>query len=277
MNKIFLSLFFSLFLTLANAQQIKIATFNIRGDLARDAPANMWKDRAPMVRDLITYHNFDVLGLQEALPNQLVDLTAGLGEYTLVADGKYNGLSSSAIFFKTAAFDLVKSGHFWLAPDPKSDKKAWDAKYPRGCTWVQLKDRKTGVVFNFFNTHFDHVGVEARKNGAQLIIQQMQEIAGKMPAAVAGDFNFNQFDENYTLMQSSSVLTDAFQLSPIKYLPNGTFNGFNIARSSIERIDHIFVTKNIKVHRYGILTDNFNGKFPSDHFPVVIEVSFQKQ
>ncbi|SOD18310.1 endonuclease/exonuclease/phosphatase family protein [Pedobacter xixiisoli] len=276
MNRFFLTLVFSAFLAFAQAQQVRLATFNIRVDVAKDAPANMWRDRAAMVNSLISFHNFDVFGVQEAQPNQLADMERGLPNYTLVADAKHNGLNSSAIFFKTAVYDLVKSGSFWLAPNPKDDKKAWDAKYPRGCTWIGLKDKKTGKVFYYFNTHLDHVGIEARKHSVQIINTQIKEIAGENPAAICGDFNFNQHDENYKSIQQTAVLTDSFLLSPIKYTPNGTFNGFNITRSSEERIDHIFVTKQIKVERYGILTDCFSGKYPSDHFPVMIDVTFKK-
>lgn len=276
MRKIFFVLLFSISQIIVSAQQVRLATFNIRGDFARDAPANMWKDRSVMVNSLVTFHDFDVFGVQEGLPNQLEDLTKGLPLYTLVADDKYNGLNSSAIFFKKNVFDLVKSGNFWLAPNTTDGNKAWDAKYPRGCTWVLLKHKKTGVLFSYFNTHLDHVGVEARKQSVLLIAEKIKELSGNIPAAICGDFNFNQFDENYNRIQRSSFLTDAFQLSPIKYLPNGTFNGFSITRNSIERIDHIFVTNNIEVIRYGILTESFGGKFPSDHFPVMIDVTFKK-
>lgn len=276
MNKFVLTLFCCTFFAVSKAQQVRLATFNIRVDVAKDAPANMWKDRAPMVNSLISFHNFDAFGIQEAQPNQLADMEKGLPNYTVVADGKHNGLNSSAIFFKTASYDLVKSGSFWLAPNSTDGNKAWDAKYPRGCTWVALKDKKTAKVFYYFNTHLDHVGVEARKNSTKLIAVKIKEIAGDNPAAICGDFNFNQHDENYKGIQQSSVLTDAFLLSPVKYTPNGTFNGFNITRSSEERIDHIFITKQINVERYGILTDCFSGKFPSDHFPVMIDVTFKK-
>lgn len=275
-NKLFIIIFFSSFYLTAKAQQVRFATFNVRGDFAKDAPANSWKDRADKVVALIDFHEFGVFGVQEADDNQLADMKNGLPTYEMVKDASHKGLSALAIFFKKENFELLKSGSFWLAPDQKSTEKAWDAKYPRGCTWVNLRDKKTGKVFYYFNTHLDHVGVLARANSTILIAEKMKEFGGAdVAAAVGGDFNFDQFDDNYPKIQASSGLVDAYIIAQKKYTPNGTFNGFNITRNGIERIDHIFLTKNANVLRYGILTDNFGGKFPSDHFPVVIDVDFK--
>ncbi len=277
MRKIILVLLFSSFLFNSNAQQVRVATYNIRGDFARDAPANMWKDRAPLVNSLVNFHDFDVFGVQEAAAHQLSDMANGLPNYQLVKDGSHTGLDALSIFYKKDKYELLKRGSFWLAPDQNSTLKAWDAKYPRGCTWVSLKDKKTGKIFYYFNTHLDHVGVEARSKSTLLIAEKIKEFGGNTAAAaVGGDFNFNQFDENYPKIQATSGLTDSYTIARVTYTPNGTFNGFNITRNSVERIDHIFVTKNTEVLRYGILTDTFGGKFPSDHFPVVIDINFKQ-
>lgn len=254
------------------AQSYRLATYNIRGDMAKDAPANTWQQRKLMIPGLIHFHDFDVFGVQEADPNQLSDLSASLPEYTLVAEGKSKGQNGSAIFFKTSVFQLLNSNNFWLSPDPDKKGKAWDAKFARGCTWVSLKDFKSGNTFFYFNTHLDHVGVNARKNSVNLLLNKVKEIAGDSAAALGGDFNFSQYDENYAVFKNSGFLQDAWEITKFKYAPNGTFNGFNITRNSDERIDHIFLSKKFKVERYGILTDTFGGKFPSDHFPVMIIV-----
>ncbi|WP_442587078.1 endonuclease/exonuclease/phosphatase family protein [Pedobacter sp. AW31-3R] len=252
--------------------QVRMATYNIRADLLKDAPANTWVDRKAMVSGLIRFHDFDVFGVQEAKSNQLADLEGDLSDYTVVATDKRNGQNSSLIFFKSGKYSLLKSGHFWLSANPESEGKGWDAKYARSCTWVQLKDVKTNFIFFYFNTHMDHVGIEARRKSTALLLKKIAAIAGTAPAALCGDFNFSQHTENYQLLQQSGLLKDACLLAKNPYLPNGTFNGFNITRNSDERIDHIFLTRHFKVLRYGILTDVFAGKFPSDHFPVLIDV-----
>lgn len=272
-QRLLLFLFLYLNAGILSAQSYRLATYNIRGDMAKDAPANTWQQRKLMIPELIHFHDFDVFGVQEADPGQLNDLVHALPEYTLVAEDKHMGQNGSAIFFKTVAFELLNSNNFWLAPDPSKKSKAWDAKFARGCTWVSLKDKNTGNTFFYFNTHLDHVGVTARKNSALLLLNKVKEIAGENAAVLGGDFNFSQYDENYTVMKSSGFLQDAWDITKSRYAPNGTFNGFNITRNSDERIDHIFLTKQFKVERYGILTDSFGGKFPSDHFPVLIVVN----
>lgn len=257
------------------AQSYKLATYNIRFDTPKDAPANTWQQRKLMIPQLIHFHDFDVFGIQEADADQLDYLSKALPEYILVADAEHRGQNGSAIFFKAASFQLLNSNNFWLAPDPEKKEKAWDAKFARGCTWVSLKDRKSGITFFYFNTHLDHVGITARKNSAVLLLSKIKEIAGENAAALGGDFNFNQYDENYAVMKSSGFLQDAWDITKFRYAPNGTFNGFNITRNSDQRIDHIFLTQQFKVERYGILTDNFGGKFPSDHFPVMIMVAYK--
>jgi endonuclease/exonuclease/phosphatase family metal-dependent hydrolase len=41
-----------------------------------------------------------------------------------------------------------------------------------------------------------------------------------------------------------------------------------LLRAGPDVIDHIFITPEIKVRKWGILTDTYYGKYPSDHFPV---------
>lgn len=276
LHRLLLLVFLNLSAGLITAQSYRLATYNIRGDMAKDAPANTWQQRKLMIPQLIRFHDFDVFGIQEADPGQLRDLTNALPEYTLVAEGKNDGQNGSAIFFKSAAFQLQKSSNFWLAPDPEKKSRAWDAKFARGCTWVALKDLESGFIFYYFNTHLDHVGVMARKNSTTLLLKKIKELAGENAAALGGDFNFTQYDENYGVMKNAGLLQDAWDITKLRYAPNGTFNGFNITRNSDERIDHIFLTKHFQVESYGILTDNFGGKFPSDHFPVLIIAKYKK-
>ena len=60
------------------------------------------------------------------------------------------------------------------------------------------------------------------------------------------------------------------------YVNNGSFNSFRNGNPSNDIIDHIFVTKDFSVKRYGILTDTYHGKFPSDHYPVLVQLALIK-
>ena len=259
------------------SQSLRIATYNMRYDNAGDS-LNPWKDRLPVITQMIRFHDFDIFGGQELLHHQVEGLEKNLTEYGYNGVGRDDGATKgeySPVFYKKDKFKVLDKGTFWLSEKPDKPGKGWDAALPRVCSWVQLQERPSGKKFFLFNTHFDHRGEQARKESARLIIAYVAKIAGKSPVILTGDFNFDQMHENYTLINSSGVLRDCFDLSPIKMLHNGTFNSFNVSSTTDRRIDHIFITPGFEVKRYGILTDSYNGKFPSDHFPVMVVVDMK--
>ncbi|WP_460925375.1 endonuclease/exonuclease/phosphatase family protein [Pontibacter brevis] len=256
---------------------MRVATYNIRYDNPNDAP-NSWAKRLPVMADQIQYHNFDIFGTQEVLANQLEDLATALPAYEHKGVGRDDGKEKgefAAVFYNKDRFTLQQQGNFWLSETPEKPSKGWDAAIPRVCTWGQFRDQETNFSFYFFNVHFDHRGEQARKESVQLVLQRIKQIAGSSPVILAGDFNFSQKDEKYATLNTSGILKDAYQLANARYAPRGTFNGFDADRISDERIDHIWLSSDFNVNRYGILTDTYgDGKFPSDHFPVVAEVQY---
>lgn len=284
------------------SQKIITGTFNLRYDNPGDS-INAWPNRKDKVADLIRFYNFDCFGTQEGLHHQLVQLKERLPEYDFVGVGRKDGKEDgeyAAIFYKKDKYEAVKSGTFWLSgTDIHHPNKGWDAVLPRICTWVELKDIKSGRIFYHFNTHFDHVGTIARAESAKLIMEKVREIGGQRPAILTGDFNVDQHSKSYQEFVKSGFLRDAFEVAPIKMAFNGTFNAFNPNGFTESRIDHVFLTSGIKALRYGVLTasyrrtvnrsaeraasDNFPGQvhlnksvalLPSDHFPVLVQVDF---
>lgn len=256
------------------AQDLNIATYNIRYDNPGDS-LNNWAYRKDPLRNMVRFYDFDLFGVQEALANQVKDLSE-LEGYAHVGVGRDDGKEAgefSAIFYKKDRLKLIRSGTFWLSPtDVNHPNKGWDAALPRICTWASFEDRKTGFKFYHFNTHFDHRGMEARRESAKLILHMMKEIAGASPLVLTGDFNVTQDDESYHLFNHSGLLKDAYQTSLVKLSDNGTFNAFKVSTPAADtgRIDHIFFTSQFIVRRYGVLTNSFRGRYPSDHFPVMV-------
>lgn len=260
----------------ANAQSIISGTFNLRYDNPKDL-GNLWKDRAPVVVSLILFHDFDILGTQEGLRNQLDDMQAGLPGYTFFGAGRDDGKSKgehSAIFYKKDKYLVLDSGNFWLSEHPEKPGPGWDANLNRICSWLKLKDKKSKKLFYVFNVHYDHQGVQARKESSKLMLMKIRAIAGSNPVIFTGDFNGNHQSEWYLAINNSPFLKDAFFLAKNPYRNNGSFNSFQANNPSKDIIDHIFISKQFTVKRYGILTDTYHGKFPSDHFPVLAELVF---
>jgi len=257
------------------AQSLNIATYNLRYDNKGDS-LNPWPQRLPMQANLIKFHDFDIFGTQEGLYHQLQDLKKALPDYDYLGIGRDDGKQAgefSAIFYKTAQFKVLDKGNFWLAPVTDKPNKGWDAALPRICSWAKFQEKKSGNTFYFFNVHFDHRGKQAQAESAKLLLQKIKTIAGSTPSILTGDFNINQREAPYDILNNSALLKDAYELTPLKYAGLGTFNSFDIKTNSDSRIDHIFLTSQFKVKRYGILTDSYKGKVPSDHFPVLIEVT----
>nr|WP_134089248.1 endonuclease/exonuclease/phosphatase family protein [Olivibacter sp. XZL3] len=284
------------------AQRIQVASYNIRNDNNKEdaARGDGWQQRYPIISDMIRFHGFDVFGTQEGLHHQLEDLKKSLPNYAYTGIGRDDGKQAgeySAIFYDKEKFNLLDHGDFWLSTQTDQPNKGWDAVLPRICSWAKLQLKENGKTLYFFNVHFDHVGTTARKESAKLILSKVKELAGNHTAILTGDFNVDQHSDSYQVLQESSILQDAFEAAPFKYATNGTFNNFNPNSKTDSRIDHIFLTADFRVLKYGILTDSYrsplqhpeeayqSGNFPkevrlqdhrarvpSDHFPVMVSL-----
>jgi endonuclease/exonuclease/phosphatase family metal-dependent hydrolase len=250
--------------------EFNAATYNLRLNTPDDGP-NAWPLRRDAVRALIDYHQIDLLGTQEGLMDQVEDLAAMPG-FAYVGVGRDDGKRAgehSAIFYRTARFELLAHGDFWLSETPTVPGKGWDATCcNRIASWAKLRERASGQVFYAFSVHFDHQGVIARRESAHLMVRKMHEIAGENPALCLGDFNATPESEPIRIMSAS--LRDARAVSKTPpYGPVGTFNDFKIDAPLKDRIDYIFLGPRWQVLRYAVLTDMHEARFPSDHLPVV--------
>ena len=278
MTKTLLMIFASFFCVQLFSQTLITGTFNIRYDTPRDS-INQWSNRAPVVSSLIRFHQFDILGTQEGLKNQLDDIEKDLPEYDRYGVGRDDGVSKgehSAIFYKREKFTVLDSGDFWLNEHPDKPGFGWDSKHNRICTWLKLKEKKSKKSFYVFNVHYDHQGVQARNESSKLVMKKINEIAGDKPVIFMGDLNGNHQSDWYKYINNSGKLKDVLLEVKHPYINNGSFNSFTPNNPSKEIIDHIFTSKHFKVERYGILTDTYHNKFPSDHFPLLATVQLNK-
>lgn len=259
------------------AQSYKVMTYNIRFDNVNDGE-NQWSKRKGFLSNQITYNNPDIFGIQEGLHHQVQYLDSTFVNYNYIGvardDGKTKG-EYSAIFYNKEKFDVLKQGTFWLSETPNKISVGWDAAMERICTYGLLKDKKSNQQFLVFNTHFDHIGKEARVKSAALILNKTDEFNTKsLPVIVMGDFNLKPEEAPIKLLSES--LNDTKKVSELKpFGPTGTFNGFKFNKPVSNRIDYIFTSKNnISVKKYAVLSDSKDCKYPSDHLPVVVDITF---
>lgn len=277
MKKLFFGLLFAS--SLVFSQDLKVMTYNIRLSVDSDKE-NSWNNRKDDALALMSYYHPDYFGVQEAIPQQMIDIKTNLKDYDFVGVGRDDGKNQgeySAIFYDKNKLEVTKSGTFWLSETPEKPSRGWDAAYNRVCTYAFFKIKKTGRQFLAMNLHFDHVGNVARVNSAKLILEKIKKLNPKnVPLTLTGDFNLTDDSEPIKIISKS--LDNVFYHSKKKahYGSKGTFTGFDINTIPQDRIDYIFV-KGFEVLSNRTINDRReNLLYPSDHFPVLTEISFKK-
>ena len=266
----------------ATAPALRVMTFNIRFDTPSDG-INAWPNRRDWVAGLIRFHAPDAVGVQEALAHMLTELDARLPGFARLGVGRTDGRQGgefSAILYRTDRLALLDSGTFWLSPTPEvPGSKGWDAAFERVATWAHFRDRRTGCRHLHLNTHFDHMGELARQESARLIRRRLAELAGGDPVVVTGDLNAVPASAPYRLLTRDTIagalapLLDAYAASRAgHYGPTSTWTEFRAIEPG-QRIDYILVSPGAAVLTHAILPDSWDGRFPSDHLPVVADVA----
>lgn len=263
------------------ASVLRVMTFNIRMDSPADG-ANAWPLRKELAAGTIAFHGADIAGLQEVLVSQLTDLRRLLPEYDWVGVGRDDGKEAgefNPVFYRRDRFRRLDSSTFWLSERPDAaGLKGWDAACARIVTWARLRDLWTGRTLVAFNTHFDHVGETARRESAALVLREMKRIAAGAPVVLTGDLNCTREDPAYRTLAASQdgggpSLRDSRDASALPpYGPSFSFNGFRADARGALPIDHIFVGPGVSVLRSAVLPGTWEGRFVSDHNPVLAEI-----
>jgi endonuclease/exonuclease/phosphatase family metal-dependent hydrolase len=218
----------------------------------------------------------DIFGIQEGLYHQVKYLDSTFREYRRIGVGRDDGKTKgefSAIFYHTGKTRLLKKGTFWLSATPGQVSIGWDAAMERICTFGLFKEKQSGTKFWVFNTHFDHMGVEARKNSAVLILKKIKEMnTDGWPVILMGDFNSPAESEPIQLItakfQDAKIADKSMNMGP-----DGTFNAFDKKQPAIERIDFIFCGYSAKPDSYYVIRESKEDRFASDHYPVVSRIT----
>jgi endonuclease/exonuclease/phosphatase family metal-dependent hydrolase len=255
---------------------LRLMTYNIRLDIASDGE-NDWAHRREWVASQVRWLHPDIFGMQEVLPNQKTDLIAALPEYQVLGGGRDDGKDqgeASPIGFDRGKFALVDSGLFWLSTTPTVPSKGWDAAYNRVATWVRLRAKGRREAILAINTHWDHIGMVARKESAAQIVRWIAANAQRCDRVMLfGDFN-SEYDSEPLRRVRESGLRDAREVTKSPpFGPSATFNGFKNPDPAGRAIDHFLLGKEIDVDRYLVLAQLIDGRWPSDHFPVLVDVT----
>lgn len=253
---------------------LKVMTFNLRRRKDSDGP-NTWTERRDAAVEVIHRHAPDLLGTQEGLEDQVEDILGRFPEYGILGEARMGGRRDefNAIFYRKDRFRLVDSGNFWLSDNPDMPgSRTWGNLVPRMATWARFLDKDTGIPFHHVNTHLDHLIPSARAKGARLIQARLPR---DVPVIVTGDLNSLQQGGTYRFLTGTkgAGLTDSRWANdkPLETRWNATFHRFT--GRGLYRIDYILGRHIERFSGYRVIRDRVDGKLPSDHFPVVSEVT----
>ncbi len=252
-------------------EPIRVMSFNIRYGTANDGE-NRWELRRDLVIETIQKHGPQILGVQEALALQMDALAEALPRFQVLGQGRLGGRQGeyAALLVDRERFEVEEHGDFWLSPTPEEvGSRGWDAALPRMCTWAVLRDLKTGARIRVLNTHFDHRGQQARLESTAVLIREGQ-LGADLPVIVTGDLNADEDSPPLSRLREAG-LRDSFRAVHPEAEEVGTFNGFR-GRTDGGKIDYVLVDSRWQVSRAEILRDNDEGRYPSDHFPVVADL-----
>ena len=256
---------------------VRVMSFNVRNSGAHDT-LNAWAHRKEIFFKTISDFSPDLIGFQEVLADQHDDIAAAMPGYGFSGvareDAKRKG-EWALIGYRQARYELLSSGDFWLSEEPSvPNSKAWGAGYTRICSWTRLREKPSGQVFVYANTHLDNKSGLARANSAKLIVTRLAEIAKGLPVILTGDFNANEDDRAYAVMKEPAAsgrlsFIDSYrEVHPERSPDEATYHAFK-AKTAGSRIDFIWHTAAYKATASEIDRDNIVGKLcPSDHYAV---------
>jgi endonuclease/exonuclease/phosphatase family metal-dependent hydrolase len=276
---LFTSFLFLFSFLLGYSQTLKVMTYNIRYDNPNDGK-NGWQNRRELIVGQIKSNTPDIIGFQEGLVNQVKYLSENLLDYSYVGVGREDGKEKgeyAAIFYRSDKYRVISDSTFWLSPTHEKPSVGWDAALERICTYTLLEEIENGNRFWMFNTHLDHIGKIARKESSNLILEKIDKLnqGSKLPVILTGDMNSIETDEPIVILKTKLVDT-FYEVRHMESTLNETFNGFNVDQVAKERIDYIFVNRyKVKVKSHSTLIDKIDGRYPSDHFPVISVIAFE--
>lgn len=260
---------------------LRVMTYNLR--YASPTGPNAWPDRRPLVRELITAVSPDLIGTQEGLGAQLQELAADLPEYERVGVGRDDGQSKGefmAVFYRKARLEPLSTNHFWLSDTPEiAGSTTWGNSNRRMVTWLKFRDRETGKEFFFFDTHFDHQVQKAREKSAELVRARVEALNTKLPVLLVGDFNAKAGGNRaYEILTQDGFFQDTWNSARTRKGEGlATFNSFEGIKTNGVRIDWILTRGEVAVDDVEIITFSRDGRFPSDHFPVVARLRLGRE
>jgi endonuclease/exonuclease/phosphatase family metal-dependent hydrolase len=259
------------------APDLHVMTYNIRRRVARNRPGSpdRWTTRKKLVGRLLATEQPTLLGVQEALADQVEFLSDSLGtRYRCIGLGRDpSGRGERCpIYYDSERLELRDWKQLALSATPDvHGSRSWGNLTRRVLVTAEFTDTATGARLVAFNTHLDHISWRSRLHSARLIVGLASAASDRADGAVVvmGDFNADERSAVYRALTAGGTLHDTWEVAGEQLTPQwGTFSNYRRRRPGGKRIDLILVGKGVDVTRTGINAARFEGRAASDHEPV---------
>lgn len=250
---------------------LRVVSFNVRLPAESDGP-DRWEARKDLFVDTVRRLDPDVMGTQELWKIQGDYVVAHLPQYTWFGRDRRGGHGDEhmGVFYRHDRLRVVESGDFWLSDTPEVVASiSWNNLFPRMVTWALFERIADGRRFYFFNTHLPYRDQDdvARECGAALIAQRIAALPADVPVVLTGDFNTTPDSAAHRTI--TAQLQDVWSSDAAHAGPAETFHAFT--GKADKRIDWI-LQRGWQVQSVATDAQARDGHYPSDHFPVVVEL-----
>ena len=255
---------------------MRLLSFNIRINVASDG-INAWPHRIKMVAQIIKNGDYPIIGLQEPNLKMVEDLLEALPLYRYTGIPRDERLEMTPILYRPDIVTLVSSRTFWLSDTPETVSKFPASHFPRIATLATFKTAD-GTIFRFVNTHLDYVNGEIQKQQMEVLVAELVKLDKNepLPVILTGDFNA-VLNDPVNIFLRSALIGNQNLLSIYGELdPKATFHDFKGGTAG-EPIDYVYLSSSIKNTGWKVIRTDFNGLYPSDHYPVEFSVEFFKR
>jgi endonuclease/exonuclease/phosphatase family metal-dependent hydrolase len=275
---------------------LRVMTFNVLYHGARSA-AGDWPTRRLLVEQVLERWHPCVVGFQEATELQLEQLVHDHPEYDVVP-GPVSGKTRlpawmrgggervqdvgewCPLFYRRDLFRVAAKGAFWLSHNADEPGSVLPGTWlPRVVNWARFESLQDGRAISIFNTHVDFLPWAPQRSTRILWERLQQYWDGSTAQVVMGDFNAAPGSAIHRCLLrdcprhcGSPTFRDAWEVAAHREGPEETFHAGRGRRRWPGRIDHIFFRPTaLHVERCSTITHGFGGRFPSDHYPVMVE------
>ena len=250
---------------------LTVMSYNIRYINDRDGD-NSWANRCTATPAMLDALKPDIFGVQEAYLEQEQYIVEQCPRFAAYGVGRDDGVDKGermSIFYNTEVLQMGDHGTWWLSETPEEPSYGWDARCRRTATWARMKDLRNGREFYFVNTHLDHVGDTARREGLKLVVNRIREMDSTIPMVLTGDFNVEPADSCLTVLEG--LMLDARSTAE-ETDDTPSFNGF---QEPLKVIDYIYYSGFKKAKSFRVVTETYEDKpFISDHYPIISKLKY---